>query len=434
MLRLSRLALILLSVAVMAFFLPGIYWKAFDKKVDMPFILYSAITGEFMFRSSDDYGQTAFRDESGNEYSRIEFEKRLPFFYYRDLQKWGELPEEVGGMEVDVEMIRDNMQAVRIDPDYLHRPQIDLYPLFESESMFSGLEYPAEMFRIGERMEFIDAASNRINEKLSAAFTAKIEEEGFRFPAASIYGNPTTRKSFDEGYFVEDASGRLFHVKMIQGEPFCRDTGIAPETGIRYAAIREHARREFYGILITGDGGIHLISYDDYGLIRLPAEHYDPDTMSFQLLTDPINRSMIYKDSTEGDRVYCVLTDRDYQTVKTYEFPLDRNRVPTAKIMSQLLFPFAIENASSRSDYVRFDVAFNGLGALAGILASLAALVVIRKVQKVRIRGCWIDLIAVALTGLYGLLAASLIVGREPPDPRGARTALTAPRCRHAGP
>jgi hypothetical protein len=424
----------------MAFYLPELFWKAFDKKVHMPFILYSAViddeveggtatgilpsgetaSGGFMFRRSDDFGQASYKDEYGNEYTKVEFEKRLPFFYHRDLQKWDELPDEVCGVKVDAEMIRDNLQVTRIEPDYLHRPQIDLYPLFEAESIFTGLEYPAEMFRVEERMEFIDAASNSVNEKLSAAFTEKLVQTGFRFPAASIWGNPTTRKPFDEGYFIEDAGGRVFQVKMIKGEPFCRDTGIAPESGIRHIAIREHARREYHGTLITGDGRIHLISCDDFRLITLPVEHYDPDTHSFQLLTDPINRTLIYKDSAEGDRIYCVLTDRDYLALKTYEFPLDRDRVPTAAVMSKLLFPFSIEKASSKSDYVLFNLKLNGLGALAGLLASLAVLVIVRKMQRVRIGDCWVDLIAVALTGLYGLLAATLIVGREPPDPRSA--------------
>jgi hypothetical protein len=434
MLRLSRLALIALSVAVMAFFLPEIYWKALDRKVDIPFILYSAVIGEFMFRSSDDYGQASFEDESGNEYSRIEFEKRLPFFYHRDLQKWGELPEEVGGLAVDAEMIRDNLQVVRIEPDDLHRPQIDLYPLFESESIFSGLEYPEEMFRIGERMEFTNARTNRVNEELSVAFSAELEKQGFRFPAATISGNPTTRKPFDEGYFVEDSAGRLFHVKMVQGEPFCRDTGIAPEAGIRYLGIREHARKEFYGTLITGDGGIYLVSYDGYRLVRLPAEHYDPDAMSFQLLTDPINRTLIYKDTAEGDMVYCVLTNRDYKAVKTYEHPIERDRPPAAEYLSGILFPFSITSASPKSEYVLFDLEFSGLTSLAGLLASLAVLAAVRRAQSSRLRHCWVDLAVVALTGFYGLVAATIIVGREPPDPRLPACTLTPSPPRPAAP
>ena len=153
--------------------------------------------------------------------------------------------------------------------------------------------------------------------------------------------------------------------------------------------------------------------------MSLPVEHYDPDTMSFQLLTDPINRTLIYKDTSEGDRVYCVLTDREYRALKTHEYPLDRDRAPFATVMSKLFLPFSIRKASTKSDYVLFDLELNGAGALAGLLVSLAVLVMVRRLQKVRIRDCWIDIVSVALTGFYGLLAATLIVGRKPPDPRG---------------
>ena len=35
--------------------------------------------------------------------------------------------------------------------------------------------------------------------------------------------------------------------------------------------------------MITGDGNIHLITYEDYALVTLPVPGYDPDRMTIQL-------------------------------------------------------------------------------------------------------------------------------------------------------
>ena len=60
-------------------------------------------------------------------------------------------------------------------------------------------------------MEFIVARTNKINEEKSQLFTEALTAEGFIFPADIIAGLPTTRKSHDEGYFITDSEGTLFH-------------------------------------------------------------------------------------------------------------------------------------------------------------------------------------------------------------------------------
>jgi hypothetical protein len=412
MLRLSRICIIVLAVAVMAFHLPGLYWKGVEKKTYRPFILYSAVEDCFMFRRSAEFSQSIFADEAGVEYDRVEFEKRTPFFNYRNLSKWDLMPVEVKGEWYYEDVIRGNMQFVRVDPNDLHTPQIDLYPLFESQSMFAGLENPPDMFRITTRMEFIVAATNEVDEEKSGGFTRALQDAGFRFPARYVAGNPTTRKAFDEGYLIVDDRGTLFHVKMVEGAPWCVNTGITPEGGVRFMVLRENGRREFYGALITGDDRLHLISYDGYRLIPLPVEGYEPDRMMFQMITDPLNRTLIYKDLDE-DVIHCVLTDPEYNLVRTWDCPVVRPDMRFEKRIAQLFFPFSLSQGDWKSDYVLFEFRMGeGLWWL-GIVLSLIALAVIRFLRSIRPKESWVDWIVVALTGFFGLVAV-LIVGREP--------------------
>ena len=412
MIRLSRTVILLLVVAVSAFVLPALYWQAMDQKVHRPFILYSAILDRFMTRTSDDFGQTTHADETGKEYDRIEFEKLTPFFNFRNLMKWDLLPVEVKGSSFDHDMIRANMQVLRLDPDDLQTPQIDLYPLYESASMFAQLENPPDMFRLTDSMVFIVAKTNEVDEEKSALFTSALKGEGFQFPARYLAGNPTTRKAFDEGYLAVDSSGTLFHIKMVEGQPWCVNTGVTPTAGVRLMRLSENSRREFYGTLISGDDKAYLISYDGYRLIPLPTDGYEPDRMGLQLYADPLNRTIIFKD-LDDDLVHCVLTDRDYNAVKTWDCPVERADLQLATAVGELLFPFRFENSHYTSDYVLFNVEFGGKLALLGIVLSLLALALIRRIRSVRPSASWVDWIIVALTGFLGLIAV-IIVGREP--------------------
>ena len=301
-------------------------------------------------------------------------------------------------------------QVVTVNPYYLANPQIDLYPLFESKSEFTDLEFPDEMFRIDDRMEFISSSTNRVIEEQSAAFTGKLEEEGFRFPARYIAGNPTTRKSFDEGYFVLDDGGMLFHVKKVEGEPFCVRTGLTPPGGILYMGVRENARKEFYGVMICGDGGAYLLSYSGYGLIKLPLEHYDPRNFKLRMITDPFYRTITYWDP-DGDTIHCLATDRDYAVLREYDFPLEKSRLLAAESVFRLIFPFAIDTQDQKSNYVLFRFRFSGWSCLAGIAISLLIAAIAARVRSMALRRCLDDLVVVALTGPYGLLAV-LLVGR----------------------
>jgi hypothetical protein len=413
MIRVSRVAIQLLLVVVMVVHLPELVSKTFDEKVSRPFILYSPVVEEFMWRVSDEFGQAQYRDESGREYDRVGFEMKLPLFYYRDLAKWGELPMEVCGRMVDAEFIRSEMQSVRNLPRDLHSPMIDLFPLFESESVFANLEFPGSVFRLESRMEFVDAETLEIDEETSVAFTGELADAGFTFPARYVAGNPTTRKPFDEGYFAVDATGRLFHFKLMQGELSIVDTGVQPESGIRHLVIRENGRREFYGTLLDGAGALYLLSYDDYDLIRLPLDGFDPDAMEMRLLIDPFHRTFIYGD-TAADVVYCVVTDPDYEPMRRFEYRIEPEGPAVGDALCSVLFPFTLETSSSKSDYVLLDATPGGWRALFGIAASLGILALLRSRRGERGMGSVTDWVLVAGAGPCGLVAI-LLTGAPPP-------------------
>jgi hypothetical protein len=415
--QVSKISIMLIAIVIAAIYLPLLYDMMFSEKIYRSFIQYSAINNKFMIRKFKDHDVAVgmydydfiYQDEDGRLYDKIAYEKLLPFTNYHDLIKWDALPSRIKGEKITVKKIKKNTQYFMIYPDDIHSPQIDIYPLFESASMFTKFEYPASMFRMNTRMEFIRAAENAVDEKLSTSFTRALTREGFVFPARQIAGNPDTRKPFDEGYFVIDNRNTLFHIKMISSKPFVKNTGISFEKDICYMEFSENSRKEFYGYVVTGDNKVCLLSYDDYQLIPLPLAHYNPHTMRLLFRADPLHRSIVYQD----DRMmYCVVTDRAYRVVRTYQYQLEDRENTTASRICKALFPFSIKISSSTTSYVPMIIDFNGYSSLLGIGLALLMFIAYCFFRSAKLKREVINCMVICVTGVYGLLAV-LVFGKE---------------------
>ena len=129
------------------------------------------------------------------------------------------------------------------------------------------------MFRLKENIEFIDMATNRVDEQKSARFQQALEKAGFAFPAQWVAGIPTSQKSYDEGYFALDSEGHLFHVKMTNGKPFVKDTKVRD---ISCMLPMEIENRSLYGFLFDTHHTLYYLSTDGYRLVKV-LDDVDPD-------------------------------------------------------------------------------------------------------------------------------------------------------------
>lgn len=404
---LSRYAIILLGILSMAIALPDLYWLAFNKPVRKPYINYSPILKDFVSRITTDNGDFIYIDNQGQTYDRKSYETLIPYLSFYNLDKWGVLPDTLDGFPLSISNIRRNRQHSVFRKHIFHSPLIQLYPLFESQSDFVRLEMPKELFRLTDRIEFLDARTNSILDSLSNRYNAALIAAGFRFPAKYIAGNPTTKKPFDEGYFIIDHTNNVFHLKQIKGEPFCVKTGIPPDLNIRHIRVEENTRREFYAIAITWDDDVHLISYDNYKPIRLPIEHYRADEMDMILYFFPTYRSFEYSDDKHFN---CIVTDLEYNVIANHSTDWTPKSEWLQSRIASVIFPFRIERRSHKTDYVLFYLQLNGWLALIGILLALGSTIIIKKaVYREDPKAHWYDLLVVAVTGLYGALAVLLI-------------------------
>lgn len=419
---LANAALVVLAVLVMAVYLPMLYGKLFFDRVEKTHLFYSPVTHRFIFmekivgpippeslaKAEDHHAETAYRDQDGAWYTRVEFEKRLPFIYYKNMELWGLLPLHLDGQELDKAAIKKNRQVLElktndIGPDSTQTP---LWPLLESKPGMARLVFPEDRFRMtAHAMQFINADTNTEDKKLTALFTQALKENGFAFPARSVNGKFTILKPFDEGVFLVDADHRVFHVKRQEGLPVVVKTPIDPTLETRHIKISENRRREYYGLLLAGDGSLHLLTCDNYLLVRLPLADYDPDHMDFKLLVNPLFRTAVYSDEIN---IRAVAMSTDYQPIARFEHRMSKAKKTAAQQVHEALFPFTVQLKQKGGGYLSLPVGTGGIFSLMGMMGSLVLFTIWRYVRRRRLPHL-IEACLVALTGIYGLIAVGLI-------------------------
>lgn len=403
--KISRYTIILLIVVVSALYLPDFFSMLFDKKVTTPRMDYSAVIDEFVYTNYYGMGQIEYKDIQGNTYSEREYFKLLPFMYYANLEKWGELPKEVHGFELTSKAIRRNSQVFRVQQKHIDPPIVPLYIMFEAEPDYAQLVIPDDVFRLGNTIEFLDPTTNSVLEEKSELFQNAMLDAGFTFPAKLVAGNGTNRKPFDEGYFIKDANNKIFQLKMIKDVPVCTHTGIDPDLGVRQIIISENLRKEFYGWILTDDNEIYLITYDDYKLRQIPTVPDDPqyayiaDEATFYCYIYPVNKHI--QIAGDGFRQMIVL-DNDYNKIAEHVeiwTPYDKRPAP---IIKSFLFPFELTTYDPMK-HVKLQMNCFWWEGLVGTAVALLALVLFSRKRP------WFDYVVVLFTGVFGLIGVLLI-------------------------
>lgn len=403
--RISRYLIILIFILIAAIFLPDLYWLSFSKPTRSPYVAFSPLTEDFIIGKIVDRKFT-WVDKEDNKYSMADVDSLLPFTNYRQLASKGKLPDSIRGIKVDIEEIRLNGFLQRIKPSYIDPPRIPLYPLFEANPPRLELEMPETFFRITDRMEFIDAASNTIVDSLTISFTNALQSLDFNFPAKLVAGNPTTRKPFDEGYFVIDNKGKMFHIKMYDGKPIIKNTQKPEDIDVREIFVSERNLREFYGLLISRKNEIYFILYDEYKLQKLPVDDYIANQNILRIQGNLLYRLInIRSDNT----LKTLVTDRNYQLIATSMETWPGKYDGLAGKIVNYIFPFTINLHNSKSAYINFYHRSYSFTALYVNLILVLIFFAVNRRSDRMLAFRTIDAVIILVSGIYGFLAVLLV-------------------------
>ncbi len=404
-----ELCLSLLVMTVLALALPRLYDLVFAVEVAPTRLFYSPVRQAFIYREHFGDHDFIYADQHGERFDRRTFETQLPFIYYRNMALWGLLPLTLDGRTFDRRTMRDRRQVFELKPHELtdRRPTIPVYPLIETNPGQAGLRFPEDVFRMtASAIEFVNVDTNRIDPALTETFTAALRAAGFRFPAGLVAGKPTILKPFDEGYFLTDATGAVFHLRRVDGAPSVVRTPIPPDLGVRHIRVSESQQRAYYGMLLATDGRLFLISTDGYRLQPLPTDGYDPDRMSYKLLVNPVTATAVFGDD---HTVRGVAMTPDFAPIARY-----RREVPGTDSMlyaraARVLFPFDLSVETRDSGYLGWHLDHHGWSGLIGVVLCLGALMVLARFRGTPARRLWPQIGLVAVGGVFGVAAVVLV-------------------------
>lgn len=395
--------ILLTFTTIGAWIIPVLIKKITVEPDNYPFIYYSSVVKELCIV---DYSkkQAPVTEINGKTYTTIaQADSVLPLLKYRQLLADGKLPDSINGHEITVQKIRAKSVNYRFLPSRIGAPQTGLYIMYESMPKRVGIESPGDVFRLNKTIEFIDIKTNSVNTAKSSLFQEALLREGFKFPAKWVNGNMNPRKPYDEGYFILDNSGELFHLKMVNGHPFVRNTHAGTQVAVEWFDMLEVADKRFYGFLYDKAGNTYIIGNEDghYGLLRLGIE---PLNLKKDQMT--IIGNMLYWTvavTRENGKDYYGLDMGSLNRLSEYHVKKETDKWEKT---SAWLFPFYLTFEDHNSDFLIPQ--FHSTGSLAFISNAILALLFVLIVKRSRNRkienGTWI-----LLFGISGAIASLLI-------------------------
>ncbi len=402
MVKLSRYILVLIGIMAASIALPQIYWTIFREAPSVPNVVYSRVLNDFLMVARED-GVLVRKDEHGNIYSRDEFESKLPLLFFRQLFATGEMPDTIHGRHMDHAELSTYSSNFTLRPVDFNTPEPVLLPLLEAESGRVSLELPEDFFRLSDRIEFIVAETNRVDREKSDIFNEALLREGFAFPARLTGGLPTDRKNEEEGYFIKDSNGDLFHLMMIRGEPYVARIDIPSQMNIIHIECVDIATREYYAFLFTEENEIYLLMQDDYQLQRLPVNGYDRESHRLRVREDVLHKTI----SIIGDdHIQVTVVDDQYEVADTYSDQWEPVHSQSDHVLFSWLFPFQLNLQVPDSRFVSLDIFWAPHYFWLIInLALVGVAICLLKRKNRSFEKNLIDLGIILLTGIFGFIA-----------------------------
>lgn len=382
--------------------IPALIKKATYSPDNYPFVYYSSILNELMIVDYKDK-KTPLSDQQGNKYTTAQFDSLMPLLNYRQLMADGRLPDSLGGYELTPQLVRSKSVVFKYSPVEIQTPTKGLYILFESMPKRVGLEMPEDVFRMKNNIEFIDAETNTINQAKSQQFQQVLEKEGYNFPSQILAGNPNPRKPYDEGYFCLDSNGELFHMKMVNGRPFVRNTHASDSINIAYFSILEVSDKRFYGFIFSQEGNIYILEGNEGKYTPLKLDIPPIDILQDQIT---IMGNLLYWTvwvNTPDGRSYYGLDSQTLKQLADYKVEKQNNKWDK---VSKWMFPYYITLEKQNSDYIYPQVYFTGLiGFSVNILLAIIGIIFLPANRNRKI----FNTLYILSTGIFGLVAILLL-------------------------
>lgn len=406
--RIIHLLILFFTVLLSSWLVPAFVKKLTYKSQNFPLVYYSSILKELCiidFRQDKNY----FHDIKGNAYQRAKYDSLLPLMNYRQLAMNGDLPDSIDGYAIDVKTLRAKQIMFRFRPTDIFSPQPCMGVLLESMPKRKMLTLPGDYFRMDHnQITFIDAGSNKINEAKSNLFTKEMKKKGVKFPIKHYWGNPTTRKAYDEGYFFTDSKGDFYHLKMIKDRPFVKNTMLDPDIKIRWFSMSEVMDKRFYGYIFgeKGEFGI-LESTEDgkYKFKKIDVRNIDVSKDEITILGNMLYWTVKVSDSKSMD-AYGI----DAMSLTAIsDYHINKEDMLWDKL-SKWIFPFIISPTSQDNGFINLYIeSFSAKAFWINVLLAVFFSIAFYRKKNMETTKKIFMMIFISVTGIIGIFSLMFV-------------------------
>lgn len=408
--QISAYSIIIIGIISFAYFLPYFYSISSIEKKPIEIVYYSPVIEDFTIMEITERNKYTYKDRVGNTYTSNEFKEINPMIFHRDLYLNGIFPSIVGNNFVTIDEVQKQFEVVYFRPSEIitRLSSIKLYPMYESKGNTANLEFPKELFRINDKVEFIVGESRKINIEKSQEFTEALQKENFSFPAKIIGGNVDPKKRLDYGYFVSDSQNNIYRLYQEKGKAKVVKTPYDNSLGTPlYIYVKENPYAKHYGIVVTDTGKIYFILKNNYEIQQLNIDSFNPYEDVVRLFIDPINYTakIISKNS---ERTFAL--DNNFNLISTFNQQVEDNyNVVMGKIFD-VIFPFSIyDNRNNPAAPFKIVISENIIGVLIfSIILSIGYFIFISRKFGID-KYLFIDIVIILFTGIYGLLSIVIL-------------------------
>ncbi|MDE6715164.1 MAG: DUF4857 domain-containing protein [Muribaculaceae bacterium] len=341
--KIYNIVLTVLSIIVLSWFLPWLYSILLPTAASDPFVAYSPINNKLILSELGNDDTRIYSVDSQGvpedvSYTKEQRDSLLPQIYYTQLMARNELPDSIDGIELSVAAFKHNQWVFSSIPRDINKVLPRVYLIMESMPARIDLEDPKQVFRIhGNDVEFIDIATNTIDEGRSKRFTEVFNERGFVFPMQHFSANITSRKPYDEGYLITDVAGGLYHLKMRAGRPYMMKIPLPANVKAEYVFIMENPENSHLGLFTDTDNNLYIIEREGYNVVRLQVGKFDATREKISIMKNLFNWVVRISDA-QGSR-WTALSAADYSPLASYTRDYPES---TASKSAKYIFPFEL--------------------------------------------------------------------------------------------
>ena len=403
-----RAVIVVVTTIAMAAIVPALLRMLTDAPAGYPYVQYSSVMREFC---TIDYSNKSWplTDLRGRHYNNEEFDSIMPLLNFRQLVADGRQPDSLAGIALTPNIVMAKSVVYTHYPIKTNHPRLGLYIMYESAPKRLGLDLPDDIFALDTAITFYRNEVNDIDTAKSRRFNEALHDAGFQFPCTMVEGNMSPRKRYDEGYFCLDANESLYHVKMVDGEPFVRSAQLPDSISVRAFAPYEPGDKRFFGFIFDKRNDIYILERDsdDYRAVRIDVGKFDIEHDNLKILGNLLYWTVTIQTSL-GSTSYAL----ESQTLRCIDTLHITATEDTWHRVARRTLPIYIDMDNQETKYISPQIVWTGWQALITnvILAVLSAMLW-RGNRRWKVGVA----VYVILTGIAGALAVWL-VGRGRQD------------------